>query len=184
MYPDLIVQPKGDEDVIKAVIWARENKVAIAVKSGGHQYSGALSTSGKNIQMDLSNMYKDLMVLNPHGPIDKDRALHNQLFVPHGDCAYVCVGGHGQTGGYGQLGRGFGLFGDHIRTIRMVCYDGVIRDISKENDFEFFYAILGGSLGNFGIISYYTVEVYQAKSYLGTIAGPNGFKGPHGIKGF
>ncbi|EXL90333.1 hypothetical protein FOIG_16425 [Fusarium odoratissimum NRRL 54006] len=164
MYPDLIVQPKGDEDVIKAVIWARENKVAVAVKSGGHQYSGASSTSGKNIQMDLSNTYKDLMVLNPHGPIDKDRALvyvdvsnqlkelntylkHNQLFVPHGDCAYVCVGGHGQTGGYGQLGRGFGLFGDHIRTIRIVCHNGAIRDISKENNFEFFYAILGGSPG-------------------------------------
>ncbi|KAK2130532.1 hypothetical protein NOF04DRAFT_1342593 [Fusarium oxysporum II5] len=201
MYPDLIVQPKGDEDVIKAVIWARENKVAVAVKSGGHQYSGASSTSGKNIQMDLSNTYKDLMVLNPHGPIDKDRALvyvdvsnqlkelntylkHNQLFVPHGDCAYVCVGGHGQTGGYGQLGRGFGLFGDHIRTIRIVCHNGAIRDISKENNFEFFYAILGGSPGNFGIISHYTVEVYQAKSYMGTIAGLNRFKGPHGIKGF
>ncbi|KAL5600700.1 hypothetical protein FOVSG1_008512 [Fusarium oxysporum f. sp. vasinfectum] len=56
--------------------------------------------------------------------------------------------------------------------------------ISKENDLEFFYAILGGSPGNFGIISHYTVEVYQAKSYMGTIAGPNGFKGPHGIKGF
>ncbi|KAM6505264.1 hypothetical protein FSOLCH5_014496 [Fusarium solani] len=162
MYPDLIVQPKQDEDVIKAVIWARENKVAIAVKSGGHQYSGASSTSAKNIQIDLSNTYKDLMVLNPRDPIDKDRALvyvgvsnqlkelnaylkHNQLFVPHGDCAYVCVGGHGQTGGYGQLGRSFGLFGDHIRTIRMVCHDGAIRDISMKNDAELFYAILGGS---------------------------------------
>ncbi|KAH6883430.1 hypothetical protein B0T10DRAFT_580257, partial [Thelonectria olida] len=97
MYPDLIVQPKGDQDIINAVIWARENKVAIAVKSGGHQYSGASSTSGKNIQIDLSNTYKDLMVLNPRDPIDQDRALvyvgvsnqlkefnaylkHNQLF--------------------------------------------------------------------------------------------------------
>ncbi|KAH7110652.1 hypothetical protein B0J13DRAFT_591116 [Dactylonectria estremocensis] len=164
MYPDLIVQPKRDEDVINAVIWARENKVAIAVKSGGHQYSGASSTSGKNIQIDLSNTYKDLMEFNAY-------LKHNQLFVPHGDCAYVCVGGHGQTGGYGQLGRSFGLFGDHIRTIRMVCHDGVIRDISKENDAELFYAILGGSPGNFGIISHYTVEVYQAKSYMGTFAG-------------
>ena len=68
MYPDLIVQPKDDEDVIRAVNWARENKVAIAIKSGGHQYSGASSTSGKNIQVDLSNTYKDLMVLVTHDP--------------------------------------------------------------------------------------------------------------------
>ncbi|KAH8734221.1 hypothetical protein BGZ61DRAFT_442295 [Ilyonectria robusta] len=200
MYPDLIVQPKQDNDVIKAVNWAREQKVSIAVKSGGHQYSGASSTSGKNIQIDLGNTYKDLMILNPRDPIDQDRALvyvgvsntmselntylrHNQLFVPHGQCASVCVGGHGQTGGYGQLGRSFGLFGDNIRTVRMVCHDGVIRDITKKNNPELFYGILGGSPGNFGIITHYIVEVYRAKSYMGTVAGPNGFKGPHGIKG-
>src|SRR5436190_1724894 len=60
MYPSLIVRPKGDEDIIKAVTWARKNNVAVAVKSGGHQYSGASSTSGKNIQLDLSNTYKDM----------------------------------------------------------------------------------------------------------------------------
>lgn len=70
MYPDLIVQLKRDEDVIKAVIWARENKVAIAVKSGGYYYSSMLSTSGKNIQIDFSNMYKNLIVLNPRDSID------------------------------------------------------------------------------------------------------------------
>ena len=75
MYPDLIVRPGGDEDVIKAVNWARENGVAIAVKSGGHQYSSACSTGGKNIQIDLTNTYKDLVVLDPSRPTDPDRAL-------------------------------------------------------------------------------------------------------------
>jgi hypothetical protein len=197
--PAMIIQPKGDQDVIGAVNWARQNKVAIAVKSGGHQYSGACSTGGKNIQIDLSNTYKDMKVLNPKVPVAEDRALvfvgvsnqlkdfnaylrHNGLFVPHGQCAYVCVGGHGQTGGYGQLGRSFGLFGDHIRTIRMVCHDGVIREITKDSDAELFHAILGGSPGNFGIITHYIVEVFQGKSYMGTVAGPNGIKGPNGMK--
>lgn len=197
--PAMIIQPKGDQDVIGAVNWARQNKVAVAVKSGGHQYSGACSTGGKNIQIDLSNTYKDMKVLNPKVPVAEDRALvfvgvsnqlkdfnaylrHNGLFVPHGQCAYVCVGGHGQTGGYGQLGRSFGLFGDHIRTIRIVCHDGVIREITKESDAELFYAILGGSPGNYGIITHYIVEVFQGKSYMGTVAGPNGIKGPHGMK--
>ncbi|UPK92459.1 hypothetical protein LCI18_003394 [Fusarium solani-melongenae] len=197
--PAMIIQPKGDQDVVGAVNWARQNKVAIAVKSGGHQYSGACSTGGKNIQIDLSNTYKDMKVLNPKVPVAEDRALvfvgvsnqlkdfnaylrHNGLFVPHGQCAYVCVGGHGQTGGYGQLGRSFGLFGDHIRTIRMVCHDGVIREVTKDSDAELFHAILGGSPGNFGIITHYIVEVFQGKSYMGTVAGPNGIKGPHGMK--
>ncbi|TDZ49584.1 FAD-linked oxidoreductase [Colletotrichum trifolii] len=199
MNPNLIARPKHDEDVIRAVNWARDNNVAVAVKSGGHQYSGASSTGGNNIQIDLSNTYKDLMILKPKVPIAEDRALvyigvsttmaelngyfkHNKLFIPTGQCAFVGVGGHGQTGGYGQLGRSFGLFGDNIRTIRLVCHDGVIRDVTKENDPELFYAILGGSPGNFGIITHYIVEAFKSQSYLGTVAGPNGFKGPHGIK--
>ncbi|KAK1623839.1 FAD binding domain-containing protein [Colletotrichum phormii] len=199
MNPDLIVRPQNDQDVIRAVNWARKNKVAVAVKSGGHQYSGASSTSGKNIQIDLGNTYKDLMILKPKEPIAADRTLvyigvsitmmdlnkylkQTKLFVPTGQCAYVGVGGHGQTGGYGQLGRSFGLFGDNIRTIRIVCHDGVIRDITKQNNPEMFFAILGGSPGNFGVITHYIVEVYKSSSYLGTVAGPNGFKGPHGIK--
>ncbi|KAF5009323.1 hypothetical protein FDECE_4452 [Fusarium decemcellulare] len=200
MNPALIVQPKRDEDIIQAIKWAKEHKVAIAVKSGGHQYSGASSTGGKNIQIDLSNTYKDMKVLNPTTPVPENRALvfvgvsnrlqdfngylrHNGLFVPHGQCAYVCVGGHGQSGGYGQLGRSFGLFGDHIRIIRMINHEGKILEISKESDSELFYAILGGSPGNFGIITHYIVEVYQSKSYMGTVAGPNGIKGPHGMRG-
>lgn len=199
MNPALIVQPKEDEDVIKAVNWARENKVAVAVKSGGHQYSGASSTGGKNIQIDLTNTYKDMMVLDTVGT-PEDRALvfagvsnrlqdflaylqHNGLFVPTGQCAYVCVGGHGQTGGYGQLGRSFGLFGDHIIAIRMIGHDGVVQNVTKSSNPELFYCILGGSPGNFGVITHYTVEVYRGKSYLGSVAGPNGFKGPHGLKG-
>ncbi|KAF7552350.1 hypothetical protein G7Z17_g4395 [Cylindrodendrum hubeiense] len=200
MFPDLIVHPKNDEDVIRAVNWAKDHNISVAVRSGGHQYSGASSTGGKNIQIDLANTYQDLMVLNPKDPIAQDRALvyvgvstsmkdlnaylrHNQLFVPTGICAYVCVGGHGQTGGYGQLGRSFGLYGDNIRTIRLIDFDGKLKDVTKANDPELFYAILGGSPGNFGIVTHYIVEVFQANSYLGTVAGPNGFKGPHGIKG-
>lgn len=199
MNPFLIVQPKDDEDIIKAVKWAKDNKVAIAVKSGGHQYSGASSTGGKNIQIDLSNTYKDMKVMEADG-VPEDRALvyagasnrlqefndylgYNGLFIPHGQCAYVCIGGHGQTGGYGQLGRSFGLFGDHIIDIRLIDHNGSIQNVTKKNDADLFYAILGGSPGNFGIVTHYTVEVYRGSSYMGTVSGPNGFKGPHGLKG-
>ncbi|KAF5659586.1 6-hydroxy-D-nicotine oxidase [Fusarium heterosporum] len=199
MNPALIVQPKEDEDVINAVKWARDHKVALAVRSGGHQYSGASSTGGKNIQLDLTNTYKDMMVLEDDG-VAADRALvlagvsnrlqdfndylrSNELFVPHGQCAYVCTGGHGQTGGYGQLGRSFGLFGDHIVSIRLVDFNGTIQNVTKKSNPELFYAITGGSPGNLGIITHYTLEVYRASSYMGTVAGPNGFRGPHGMKG-
>ncbi|KAH6867398.1 hypothetical protein B0T10DRAFT_572359 [Thelonectria olida] len=199
MNPALIVQPKGDDDVVKTVKWAIDSKVSIAVKSGGHQYSGASSAGGNNIQIDLTNTYKDLMVL-PSDKVPPNRAMvyvgvsnqlqdfnaylgHNGLFVPHGQCAYVCTGGHGQTGGYGQLGRSFGLLGDHIRSIRLVNSEAKIVEVSKDVNPDLFNSILGGSPGNFGIITHYVIEVFQAKSYMGTVAGTNGFKGPHWMKG-
>ncbi len=44
--------------------------------------------------------------------------------LPHGQCPLVCIGGHGQTGGYGNLLRSFGLNGDYIQGFEIVTTDG------------------------------------------------------------
>ncbi|CAG8665619.1 8602_t:CDS:2, partial [Paraglomus occultum] len=49
----------SDDDVIKAIKYAKENNIAVAVCTGGHQYSGASSTNGDNIQLDVSETYQD-----------------------------------------------------------------------------------------------------------------------------
>ena len=89
----------------------------------------------------------------------------NGLFVPHGQCTDVRLGGHAQTGGYGQLGRSFGLLGDHVREIRLFDSDANVKTINKTSDPDLFYAILGGSPGNFGVITHYMLEVHQDADY-------------------
>jgi hypothetical protein len=196
MHPALIVQPKNDQDVITAIKYAKENKIAVAVKSGGHQYSGASSTSGANILIDMKPTYKnvgrDLMVLDQ----STEKALvycsvsfslgefngflkKNGLFIPHGQCINVHIGGHAQTGGYGQLGRSFGLLGDHVREIRLVDHNAELKIINASSDPDLFNAILGGSPGNFGIITHYTLEVHRDADYNFKSVGG---EGPRGLR--
>lgn len=55
------------------------------------------------------------------------------------DCQ-VHLGGHVQTGGYGQLGRSFGLLGDHVLSLEIIDHEGQEREITKAGDPEMFYA--------------------------------------------
>ena len=57
--PAAIIYPKNVKDIIKAVDYARENNIGIAVVTGGHHYTGQSSTSGKNIQLDLSDTFSN-----------------------------------------------------------------------------------------------------------------------------
>lgn len=196
MNPALIVQPTCDADIIAALKYAKANNIAVAVKSGGHQYSGASSTSGSNILLDMKptfkNLNNDLKILSQ--TTDKSFLYvsvswslgelngflkNNKLFLPHGQCADVHVGGHAQTGGYGQLGRSFGLFGDHVREIRLVDHNAEIKTIDASSDPDLFNAILGGSPGNFGVITHYTVEVHRDTNHNFKSVGG---QGPHGLR--
>ena len=54
-HPALIVQPSGAADVSSAVTFAREHDLLVAVKCGGHSFSGK-STCDGGMQIDLSMM--------------------------------------------------------------------------------------------------------------------------------
>ena len=199
MFPGLIVLPQNDDDIQNAVKYAKNHGYAVSVMSGGHQYSGACSTHGKGIQLNLKLTYKgpqDLVILPTLPSPDSNKPLvytsvshslgefnkflrDNQFFVPHGQCSDVRLGGHVQTGGYGQLGRAFGLLGDHVWGIRMINHDGEIQEVTKASNAELFYAILGGSPGNFGVITHYTIEVHHDADHDFPETGPR----PHGFKG-
>ncbi|KAJ7217490.1 hypothetical protein B0H12DRAFT_1272665 [Mycena haematopus] len=175
MHPGLIVQPSGKDDI---------KKKAIAIRSGGHQYSGASSTGPHNIQLDLRSTFQsppDLVYFENGGKsyvrasVSHSLGAFNQflgqhkVFVPHGQCVEVHVGGHVQTGGYGQLGRSFGLFGDHVVSLEIIDHAGQEKEITRAADPEMFFAWLGGSPGNLGVLTHFTIEVHRDSDYVGSM---------------
>ncbi|KAF9944319.1 hypothetical protein BGZ70_004793 [Mortierella alpina] len=176
--PKYIIYPRGDDEVIKAIQYAKANKLAVAIRTGGHQYSGASSTYGDNIQLALSRTYDNFRWENTEctlvtfGVSFSLRIFHKKLaarhrFVPHGQCSHVHLGGHVQTGGYGQLGRSFGLLADHVQKIRIITADGQPREIRRtvEEDKDLFFAVLGGSPGNFGVVTHVTIRVHRDEDH-------------------
>jgi hypothetical protein len=183
MNPQLIIQPQNKNDIALALKYAKSQKIAVAIRTGGHQYSGASSTSAPNIQLDLKRTFRGVddqrffetggkayvrsSVSWSLGAFNAYLGKH-QVFVPHGQCVNVHVGGHVQTGGYGQLGRSFGLFGDHVLSLEVVDHEGNFKEVTRASDPELFYAILGGSPGNLGVITHFTIEVHRDSDYKGS----------------
>lgn len=184
MSPALLIQPSSKKDIAVVLRYAKAQKVAVAIRTGGHQYSGASSTEAPNIQLDLRSSFQgpdDRRLFN--GPDGKTYVRtsvswslgdfnawmgQHQVFVPHGQCVNVHLGGHVQTGGYGQLGRSFGLFGDHVVSIELVDHNGDFKEITRSSDPEMFHALLGGSPGNLGVITHFTIEVHRDQDYVGS----------------
>eukprot|EP00798_Chlamydomonas_sp_ICE-L_P007263 gene7263-375_t len=130
--------------------------------------NGASSTDGDNIQLDISKTFQDFAFDESTGiaTVGVSLALgrltfelkRRRIFVPFGQCTSVNVGGHSHTGGYGVPGRAFGFFGDHIMAITVITANGetkrICRDTTDKDDGDLFWACLGGSPGNFALLTH------------------------------
>lgn len=179
MNPGEIYQPTGVEDIQFVIRQANKsgNHVPIAIRTGGHQYSGASSTNKNGIQLDLKPTFRrpklDLQLIRENGKAYVrssvswtlmefyDFLLDNQVFLPTGQCSTVCLGGHVQTGGYGMLARSFGLLADYIVQLEIVDSAGEVVKVTKTSNPDLFYGFLGGSPGNMGVLTHFKVEVQE-----------------------
>ena len=170
--PAFVLYAKRDEshsDIMKAIQYAKENQIAISVRSGGHQYLGFSSTSGPNIQIDMSdydefdtNNYKkengSTIIIGPALRLDRiaKECETLKIFFPHGECSHVAVGGHCQTGGFSIFSNSFGLFIDRIESFDLITADCKVRTIAKpdlsnpnEDNDDLWFSVLGGSPGKY-----------------------------------
>lgn len=180
-HPALIVQPTGTADVRTAVAFAREHSLLVAVKCGGHSFSGQ-STCDRGMQVDLSR-FRGVRV-DPVarrawvaggtllGLVDHEAMAHD-LVTPLGTVSHTGVGGLTLGGGFGRVARRFGLALDNVTAVDLVTADGEFRRADANTNPDLFWGVRGGG-GNFGIATMFEFRLHpmQRQVLAGNILFP------------
>ncbi len=167
-HPALIVQPTGVADIGTAIQFAKDYDLLVAVKCGGHSFSGK-STCDKGMLIDLS-LHRDVRVDPKNriahvtggshlGPIDHECAAHG-LVTTAGTVSHTGVGGLTTGGGYGRVARRYGLALDNVLAVDVVSADGKLRHADNNENADLYWGVRGAG-GNFGIVTSFQFQLHE-----------------------
>jgi FAD/FMN-containing dehydrogenase len=172
--PALIARCVDVADVIGAVNFAREHRLTLAVRGGGHNGAGLASCEG-GLVIDLSRM-KGIRVdpaartVRVEGGCtwgDVDHATHPfGLATPSGFISTTGVGGLTLGGGIGYLSRTHGLTIDNLLGVDMVLADGSFVTANAREHADLFWAVRGGG-GNFGVVTAFLFQLHPISTVYG-----------------
>jgi FAD/FMN-containing dehydrogenase len=166
-HPALIARCSGAADVMEAVKFAADRQLLVAVRGGGHSLSGQ-SVCEKGLMIDLAQM--DSARVDPSrriasieggallGALDREALVHG-LATTAGTVSHTGVGGLTLGGGFGRLGRRFGLACDNVRSIDLVTANGKLLTASHEQNQDLFWGLRGGG-GNFGVATSFEFKLH------------------------
>ena len=166
-HPALIARCADSADVARAVTFARERELLLAVRGGGHSFPG-YSTCDGGLVIDLSPMRSVVVqadtrtarVAGGAWGAHVDAATQKQaLATTLGQISNTGVAGLTLGGGFGWLSRRFGLACDNLVGVELVTADGKVRRVSAHDEPDLFWAIRGGG-GNFGVATSFEYRLH------------------------
>ncbi|WP_425311763.1 FAD-binding oxidoreductase [Microvirga massiliensis] len=165
--PAAVVRCRGASDVMRAVRFARDNSLLVAVRGGGHNIAGnAVCEDG--LLIDLSPMRS--VRIDPKsrtarvepgvtlGEFDREAQAFG-LATPLGINSTTGVAGLTLGGGFGWLSRKLGFTVDNLIAADVVTADGALVQTSAVEEPDLFWAIRGGG-GNFGIVTSFEFKLH------------------------
>ena len=165
--PALAARCRGAADVIHALKFAREEKLLVSVRGGGHNIAGSAVCDG-GLLIDLSPMRS--VRVDPSARIarveagatlaDFDReAQAFALATPLGINSTTGVAGLTLGGGFGWTTRKFGLTIDNLVSADLVTAEGEFMRVSETERPDLFWALRGGG-GNFGVATSFEFRLH------------------------
>lgn len=180
-HPALIARCLGTQDVSHAIDFARNHRMLVSVRGGGHHIAGNAVAEG-GLVIDLSTLRG--VRVDPQGRTARvgagallgDVDHETQAFglaTPLGINSTTGVAGLCLGGGFGWLTRQYGLTVDNLVSADIVTADGQPHVVSASQEPELFWAIRGGG-GNFGVVTSFEFRLHPVgpQVYAGLVVYP------------
>lgn len=174
--PALVARCAGVADISKAVCFARDQHLLLAVRGGGHNVAGAGTCDG-GLVIDLSPM-KAVQVDSERrtarvesGATWKDfddEAQKYGLATTGGLVSSTGVAGFTLGGGIGWLVRKHGMACDNLISAEVVTANGQLVKASAGEHSDLYWGLRGGG-GNFGVVTAFEFALHPVSTVVGGI---------------
>jgi FAD/FMN-containing dehydrogenase len=167
--PAVIVQCAEAADSGRALKFARDNNLEIAIRGAGHNIAGNALCEG-GMLIDHSNMKgvrvdadKKRAYVEPGVTLgDFDAAVQAKgLATPVGINSTTGIAGLTLGGGFGWMTRKYGMTVDNLVSADVTLANGEQVHASADENTDLFWAIRGGG-GNFGIVTQFEFALHEA----------------------
>jgi len=172
-HPAVIVRCAIPDDVARALEFARNKNLSLAVRCGGHSSAGFGVCEG-GVMIDLAGMRRvevdaqKRTVRAEAGCLvaDVDQATQRfGLATVMGGCPTVGIGGLTLGGGIGTLTPKYGAACDNLDSAQLMTVNSGQLEANRSSNSDLFWAIRGGG-GNFGIATSFQYRLYPITEVL------------------
>ena len=157
--PLLIIYVASNQDIRLCLEFANRYKLITAIRSGRHSLADYSVCDGMVIDISgMKSVYVDRVnetVWVQAGITFADLYPALEFYgmhLPGGGCPTVSVAGYMQGGGYSLTSRNFGIHSDCVLEFTVILADGRLVVANPNQNSDLFWAVRGGTGGNFGVL--------------------------------
>jgi FAD binding domain len=180
------VAAKTAADVAAAVNFARDYRLRLVVKGGGHSYLG--TSNAPDSLLIWTRAMNDIVLHDDFVPQGCTAAPQPAVsvgagaiwlhvydavttkagrYVHGGGCTTVGVAGLIQSGGFGSFSKNYGIAAASLLEADVVTADGKVRVANACTDPGLFWALKGGGGGSFGVVTRLTLKTHELADRAG-----------------